>query len=82
LASPEAAGPVVALYNGTVLVDRTVLVDHTNAEVRASLGVDIRPTQRTYDVATKATSTCALYGLSVRNRLQGLLRYLLFVTER
>jgi thioredoxin reductase (NADPH) len=37
-------GPVVALYNGTVLVNPT------NAEVGQALGVEVRPTEQTYDV--------------------------------
>jgi thioredoxin reductase (NADPH) len=37
-------GPVVALFNGTVLRDPT------NAEVAQALGVEVRPTERTYDV--------------------------------
>jgi thioredoxin reductase (NADPH) len=37
-------GPVVALYNGAVLVNPT------NAEVAQALGVEIRPTEQTYDV--------------------------------
>jgi thioredoxin reductase (NADPH) len=45
LGLPEARGLVVALYNGAVLVDPT------NAEVAAALGVDTRPAGRTYDVA-------------------------------
>ena len=58
----EAAGPVVALYDGTVLVDPT------NAEVAAALGVDIRPAQRTYDLAIvgagPAGLAAAVYGAS------------------
>ena len=38
-------GPVVALYNGVVLVDPT------NAEVAQALGLDVRPVEQTYDVA-------------------------------
>jgi thioredoxin reductase (NADPH) len=41
----EAGGPVVALYNGMVLVDPG------NAEVAAALGTDVRPGGQTYDVA-------------------------------
>ena len=35
---------MVALYDGTVLVDPT------NADVAVALGKDVRPTERTYDV--------------------------------
>jgi thioredoxin reductase (NADPH) len=45
LGLPEARGLVVALYNGAVLVDPT------NAELAAALGVDTRPAEQTYDVA-------------------------------
>jgi thioredoxin reductase (NADPH) len=59
---PEAAGPVVALYDGTVLVDPS------NAEMAAALGVDIRPAQRTYDLAIvgagPAGLAAAVYGAS------------------
>jgi thioredoxin reductase (NADPH) len=41
----QAAGPVVALYNGIVLVDPGI------AEVGKALGVDVRPAGHTYDVA-------------------------------
>jgi thioredoxin reductase (NADPH) len=62
LGVPEAAGPVVALYDGTVLVDPT------NAEVAAALGVDIRPAPRTYDLvivgAGPAGLAAAVYGAS------------------
>ena len=62
LGVPEAAGPVVALYNGTVLVDPTY------AEVAAALGVDIQPAQRTYDLAIvgagPAGLAAAVYGAS------------------
>jgi thioredoxin reductase (NADPH) len=44
LGVPDPTGPVVALYNGAVLIDPS------NAEVGAALGVDIRPAERTYDV--------------------------------
>jgi thioredoxin reductase (NADPH) len=37
-------GPVVALYNGVVLVNPT------NAKVAQALGVEVRPTEQTYDV--------------------------------
>jgi thioredoxin reductase (NADPH) len=54
--------PVVALYNGVVLVDPT------NVEVAAALGVDIRPSQRTYDVvivgAGPAGLAAAVYATS------------------
>jgi thioredoxin reductase (NADPH) len=54
--------PVVALYNGVVLVDPT------NLEVAAALGVDIRPSERTYDVvivgAGPAGLAAAVYGTS------------------
>jgi thioredoxin reductase (NADPH) len=56
------AGPVVALYNGAVLIDPS------NAEVGAALGVDIRPAERTYDVvivgAGPAGLAAAVYGAS------------------
>jgi thioredoxin reductase (NADPH) len=56
----EPAGPVVALYNGAVLIDPS------NAEVGAALGVDIRPAERTYDVvivgAGPARLAAAVYG--------------------
>jgi thioredoxin reductase (NADPH) len=62
LGVPEAEGPVVALYDGTVLVDPT------NAEVGAALGVDIRPALRTYDLAIvgagPAGLAAAVYGAS------------------
>jgi thioredoxin reductase (NADPH) len=55
-------GPVVALYNGAVLVDPT------NAEVGAALGLDVRPTARAYDVvivgAGPAGLASAVYGAS------------------
>jgi thioredoxin reductase (NADPH) len=55
-------GPVVALYNGIVLVDPT------NAEVGQALGVDVRPPERTYDVlivgAGPAGLAGAVYGAS------------------
>jgi thioredoxin reductase (NADPH) len=58
----EAAGPVVALYDGTVLVDPSL------AEMGAALGVDIRPAQRTYDLAIvgagPAGLAAAVYGAS------------------
>jgi thioredoxin reductase (NADPH) len=62
LGVPEPAGPVVALYNGVVLIDPS------NAEVGAALGVDIRPAERTYDVvivgAGPAGLAAAVYGAS------------------
>jgi thioredoxin reductase (NADPH) len=58
----EASGPVVALYDGTVLVDPSL------AEVAAALGVDIRPAQQTYDLAIvgagPAGLAAAVYGAS------------------
>ena len=55
-------GPVVALYSGTVLVDPT------NAEVGAALGVDVRPPEQSYDVlivgAGPAGLAAAVYGAS------------------
>jgi thioredoxin reductase (NADPH) len=55
-------GPVVALYNGVVLVDPT------NAEVAEALGLDVRPAGRTYDVAVvgagPAGLAAAVYGAS------------------
>ena len=40
----DPSGPVVALFNGVVLVDPT------NAQVAAALGLDVRPGTETYDV--------------------------------
>jgi thioredoxin reductase (NADPH) len=58
----QADGPVVALYNGTVLMDPTL------AELGAALGVDTRPAQRTYDVAIVGAGPAGLaasvYGAS------------------
>jgi thioredoxin reductase (NADPH) len=55
-------GPVVALYNGAVLVDPT------NAEVGQALGVNVRPPEQTYDVlivgAGPAGLAGAVYGAS------------------
>jgi thioredoxin reductase (NADPH) len=52
----------VALYNGVVLVDPT------NVEVAAALGVDVRPSERTYDVAIMGAGpaglAAAVYGAS------------------
>ena len=62
LGVPAHAGPVVALYNSIVLVDPT------NVEVAAALGVEVRPTQRTYDLvivgAGPAGLAAAVYGTS------------------
>jgi thioredoxin reductase (NADPH) len=53
---------VVALYNGVVLVDPT------NAEVAAALGLEVRPADRTYDLAIvgagPAGLAAAVYGAS------------------
>jgi thioredoxin reductase (NADPH) len=58
----QADRPVVALYNGTVLMDPTL------AELGAALGVDTRPAQRTYDVAIVGAGPAGLaasvYGAS------------------
>jgi thioredoxin reductase (NADPH) len=55
-------GPVVALYNGAVLVDPT------NAEVAQALGAQVRPADQTYDVliigAGPAGLAGAVYGSS------------------
>jgi len=55
-------GPVVALYTGVVLVNPT------NTEVAAALGVEVRPTRRTYDLvivgAGPAGLAAAVYGTS------------------
>ncbi len=62
LGLPPATGPVVALYDGTVLVDPT------NAQVAAALGVDTRPRERPYDVTVvgggPAGLAAAVYGAS------------------
>ena len=62
LGVPASAGPVVALYNGAVLVDPT------NAEFAQALGVDVRPPERTYDVLVvgggPAGLAAAVYGAS------------------
>jgi hypothetical protein len=59
---PRSAGPVVALHDGTVLVDPT------NAEMGAALGVDVRPAEQPYDVtvvgAGPAGLAAAVYGAS------------------
>ena len=58
----QDAGPVVALYTGVVLVNPT------NTEVAAALGVEVRPTRRTYDLvivgAGPAGLAAAVYGTS------------------
>jgi thioredoxin reductase (NADPH) len=58
----QPAGPVVALYNGIVLVDPGI------AEVGKALGVDVRPAGHTYDVAVvgagPAGLAAAVYGAS------------------
>jgi thioredoxin reductase (NADPH) len=58
----HSTGTVVALYTGVVLVDPS------NAEVAAALGVDVRPTERAYDVvivgAGPAGLAAAVYGAS------------------
>ena len=58
----DSTGPVVALYNGVVLVDPT------NADVGAALGVDVRPAGGTYDIAIvgagPAGLAAAVYGAS------------------
>jgi thioredoxin reductase (NADPH) len=58
----RSAGPVVALYTGTVLADPT------NAEVAEALGADTRPAETTYDVvivgAGPAGLAAAVYGSS------------------
>ncbi len=55
-------GLVVALYNGVALVDPT------NAEVAEALGIDVRPSEQTYDVAIvgagPAGLAAAVYGAS------------------
>ena len=52
----------MALYNGVVLVDPN------NVEVAAALSVDVRPSERTYDVgivgAGPAGLAAAVYGTS------------------
>jgi thioredoxin reductase (NADPH) len=47
-------GPVVAVY--------VVLVDPTNVEVAEALGVDVRPTERTYDVVIVGGGPAGLAG--------------------
>jgi len=58
----QPAGPVVALYNGIVLVDPG------NAELAEALGLDVRPAAHTYDVAVvgagPAGLAAAVYGAS------------------
>jgi thioredoxin reductase (NADPH) len=62
LGLPPATGPVVALYDGTVLVDPT------NAQVGAALGVDTQPRERPYDLTVvgggPAGLAAAVYGAS------------------
>jgi thioredoxin reductase (NADPH) len=62
LGAGRPAGPVVALYNGVVLVDPA------NAEVAEALGLDVRPAGHTYDVAVvgagPAELAAAVYGAS------------------
>ena len=62
LGAGEPAGPVVVLYNGSVLVDPG------NAEVAEALGLDVRPAGHTYDVAVvgagPAGLAAAVYGAS------------------
>jgi thioredoxin reductase (NADPH) len=62
LGLPPATGPVVALYDGTVLFDPT------NAQVGAALGVDTQPRERPYDVTVvgggPAGLAAAVYGAS------------------
>jgi thioredoxin reductase (NADPH) len=58
----QPTGPVVALYNGIVLVEPG------NAEVAAALGLDVQPAGHTYDVAVvgagPAGLAAAVYGAS------------------
>jgi thioredoxin reductase (NADPH) len=58
----QPAGPVVALYNGIVLVNPD------NAEVAEALGLDVRPSGQAYDVvivgAGPAGLAVAVYGAS------------------
>jgi thioredoxin reductase (NADPH) len=58
----QPAGPVVALFN------RTVLVDPGNAEVAEALGVDVRPARSAYDLiivgAGPAGLAAAVYAAS------------------
>ncbi|MGE5286558.1 MAG: FAD-dependent oxidoreductase [Micromonosporaceae bacterium] len=58
----QQAGPVVALYNGVVLVDPS------NAEVAEALGLEVRPAGQTYDVvivgAGPAGLAAGVYGAS------------------
>jgi thioredoxin reductase (NADPH) len=62
LGAQGAAGPVVALYTGAVLVDPS------NAEVAAALGQTVRPADQIYDVAIvgagPAGLAAAVYGAS------------------
>lgn len=58
----QASGPVVALFDGSVLVDPT------NAGVAEALGLEVRPSELTYDVvvvgAGPAGLASAVYGAS------------------
>jgi thioredoxin reductase (NADPH) len=62
LGAPQPTGPVVALYNGIVLVDPDI------AEVAEALGLDVRPTEQAYDLlvvgAGPAGLAAAVYGAS------------------
>ena len=62
LGLPGETRPVVAVFDGTVLVDPA------NAEVGGALGVDVRPDDRTHDVvivgAGPAGLAAAVYGAS------------------
>ena len=62
LGLPEARGLVVALFDGAVLVDPTI------AEVGAALGVDIRPAERTYDVAIVGAGPAGRWPRYMRRR--------------
>jgi thioredoxin reductase (NADPH) len=62
LGAAQPPGPVVALYNGIVLVDPDI------AEVAEALGIDVRPTEQAYDLlivgAGPAGLAAAVYGAS------------------
>jgi thioredoxin reductase (NADPH) len=62
LGAAQPPGPVVALFNGIVLVDPG------NAEVAEALGLDVRPAERAYDLlivgAGPAGLAAAVYGAS------------------
>jgi thioredoxin reductase (NADPH) len=62
LGATQPPGPVVALYNGIVLVDPDI------AEVAEALGLDVRPTEQAYDLlvvgAGPAGLAAAVYGAS------------------